>query len=115
ASTALISRILCGLATLFAARWMGPTGFGEANLALAATFWIQVPLFLGIPTALMHYVPQAATDEREPWAATGLGLLLAFSFVTILVGLLFESFWARLQGVSQQTFQLALAWCAGFM
>ncbi len=115
APAAAVSRVLCGLATLFVARYLGPAGFGKANLALAATLWIQVPLFCGLTTAIMHYVPRALPKERDPWAATGLCLLAVSSSLTLCVGFFFRTFWARVHGVSPDTFDLALAWCAGFV
>src|SRR5262245_31301238 len=97
---AFIARVLCGLASLGVARWLGPAGYGEANLALAATLWIQVPLFLGIPTALMHYIPQTPPADRPRLAATGLLLVGLTSVLTLTVGFSFQSYWAHIQGIS---------------
>ena len=51
APAALIARVVTGVATLLSARWLGPEAWGHASLALAASLWIQVPLFLGLPAA----------------------------------------------------------------
>src|SRR4051794_25367544 len=72
---AFVSRLFAGVATLLTARYLGPAEFGRASLVLATTFWIQVPLFLGLPTALMRFVPVAESKEREKWITTGLSLL----------------------------------------
>jgi O-antigen/teichoic acid export membrane protein len=114
AMAAAISRVLCGIATLSTARWLGPAAFGEANLALASTAWIQVPFLFGLPTALMHYVPQAPEQERDTWAAAGVTLMLATGLMTLGLGFAFTPFWARLQGITPYAFHLALGWCAGF-
>jgi O-antigen/teichoic acid export membrane protein len=108
-----ISRVLCGLATLMATRWLGPTRFGEANLALAIALWIQVP-FMGIPLALMHHVPRATPEERDAWAATGVSLLLGLAGVTLVIGYHSRVYFSNLAGIPLSTFLWALAWCTGF-
>ena len=111
---AFIARILCGLASLGVARWLGPAGYGQANLALASTFWIQIPLFIGIPTAVMHYVPQAKGNERDQYAASGIFLLAIAGAATFLIAYAALPFWADLQGITPAVFQLAMVWCLGF-
>ena len=97
---ALLCRLFAGLATLITARHLGPPEFGQASLVLATTFWIQVPLFLGLPAALMRFVPIAGPDEREEWVSTGVFLLALSGAVTLGLGAGFAGFWARLQGVT---------------
>src|SRR5215831_13875742 len=111
---ASISRVLAGVATVFAARQMGPSPFGQASLALATTLWVQVPLFLGLPSALMRFIPVAEPEEREEWLGTGLLLLSLSGALTFMMALGFSEFWARLQGVTAYAFRLGLFWCAGF-
>jgi len=111
---ALSSRLLCGVATLFAARVMGPAGYGEASLALAASLWIQVPLFLGIPTATMHYVPKAPENEKSAWIHAAMALLAIFGILTLGGGYLFAPTWAHLQGITTHIFMWALIWSGGY-
>jgi O-antigen/teichoic acid export membrane protein len=111
---ALVSRLFAGVATLLAARSLGPGEFGEANLALAASLWVQVPLFLGIPAALMHHIPRAAEDERQAWSAAGLWLALPAASATLAVGFGWPRIWAQLHGVRENVWILAVVWCAGF-
>lgn len=111
---ALISRMACGLTTLLAARWLGPTQFGEANVALATTLWIQIPLLLGLPTALMHYIPQMTETEKPLWISDGFKLSLVCGVLTLTIGWMFRSVWAHLQGVPVFSFELGLLWSAGF-
>lgn len=108
------TRVLSGLTTVLAARWMGPASFGQANLALAATLWIQVPLFFGLTTAVMHFVPKRDAEGRSGLAADGLALLSFCCAATLGLGWLFRDFWAGLQGLSPEVFLGGLLWCAGF-
>lgn len=111
---AAASKVFCGLATLFATRWLGPESYGEANLILATTFWIQVPIFIGIPTALMHYVPRATKEERESWVATALTLLFVSTTLTLVIAMGFKGRAATWTGVSVKEFQWGIVWCVGF-
>src|SRR5215467_7601628 len=63
----LFSRVVCGLATLLAARRLGPAAYGEASLVLAATTVIQIPLLMGLSTAVTHYIPKAAAQAKASW------------------------------------------------
>ncbi len=112
-SSAIISRILCGLATMFSARWMGPALFGEANLALASTYYVQIPLFFGLHSAMMHFVPQQRNSEKIHWLADGMRLTTAFAFLTLTCAFLGRGVFARWHGVSERIFNLALLWCLG--
>jgi O-antigen/teichoic acid export membrane protein len=112
---AFLSRLLSGLATLFTARELGPAGFGQASVILATTLWIQVPLFLGLPTALMRFIPVAKPVERESWLATGLSLLAFSGGGTLIIGFTGSRFFASLQGVTQSEFESGLLWCATFL
>ena len=47
-SGAMLARVFTGIATFLAARSLGPDAWGRANLALNATLWLQIPLFLGL-------------------------------------------------------------------
>jgi len=114
ALSAFVTRLLTGTATVLVARWMGPAGFGEVNLALAVTFWIQVPLFSGIPTSLMHYLPGKSFEERGIWEATGLWLLCATICVTLALSYVFRNVWSHLVGVNISIFNMSLLWSAGF-
>jgi len=111
---AVAGRLVMGVASVLVARFLGPEEFGAANLALAATLWVQVPLFLGIPTALLHYAPAAGHEKREPWLATGFLLLCLTALTTLAVGFLGRYFWAGLQGLTAPVFVWALVWSAGF-
>jgi O-antigen/teichoic acid export membrane protein len=114
APIAFFSRILSGLATLFAARWMGPHAYGEANLALAISLWIQIPLLAGLPTALMHYIPQTSQPIKKGALGLGLGLLFISSLLTLLLALTFQETGAQLTGVSLSVFRMSIFWTAGF-
>lgn len=113
-SAAVISRLFAGVATVFTARQLGPSEFGRASLVLATTFWIQIPLFLGMPSALMRFIPVAKPSEREAWVSTGLSLLALSGALTLGLGLGLTNFGAGLLGVSRIQFQLGLLWCSGF-
>jgi len=112
---AVVSRLFAGFATLLTARHLGPSEFGRASLVLATTFWIQVPLFLGLPTALMRFVPVAKNEDREKWVTAGLSLLAICGALTLAFGLGFADFWARLHGVTKNEFLLGLLWCSAFL
>ena len=111
----MTTRLISGCTTMLATRWMGPQAFGEANLSLAASFWVQIPLLLGIPTALMHYGPQAHGKQKGAWILSGLGLLFLAGGITLAVGYAFDGFWGGLQGISPRAFDFCLIWCAGFL
>jgi O-antigen/teichoic acid export membrane protein len=107
---AVLTRFICGLTTMITARYIGPKEFGEANLSLAAVLWIQVPLFLGLPLAFVHFISKNP-EEKNEWMAEGLGLLTVLMMVTLGAGFIFRSFWAQLLGISDFHFVLALFWC----
>lgn len=113
-SAAILSRIFSGTATILVARWMGPANFGEASVALAAALWIQIPLFVGIPTALMHYIPQKSISERPEWSATGFEVSCLFALATLTVGYFGRGICARGLRISEPVFIIALVWCGGF-
>ncbi len=112
--SSIFSRVLCGLATIAAARWMGPEKFGEGNLVLAVTFYIQIPLFCGITTAISHYVPQSSSAEKQEWTVEGLQTLLVCGALTLLFGHAGGRQFSTWCGVTRQEFDLALIWCAGY-
>jgi len=111
--SAIVSTLVCGMTTLLAARWMGPAQYGRANLALVSTYYIQIFFFLGMTTAVTHYVPQRETAERKSWTIDGLRLNSLFAIFTLIVGWIFRRSWAALFGVSSNDFQLALLWSGG--
>ena len=111
---AMYSRVVCGLTTVLAARTLGPADFGLANLALATTLWVQVPLFMGIPAAITHFVPQARSEEKPAWILGGFRLLFACGTITLLIGYGLSPLWSRLQGVATAEFNMGLLWCLGF-
>ena len=111
---AVLARALSGGATLWAARCMGPSKFGEASLALAASLWLQIPMLAGIPTALLHYLPPLGLDERRRWAAVGLGIMLACSTLTLALAILFQDTLRTWLGVAPHVFNWTLYWCAGY-
>ena len=111
----LASRIFAGLTTIFVGRWLGAARFGDANVSLALTLWIQLPMMLGLLTALMHYLPRAAQSDRPAWITTGVGLVLVFGGMTLCISLGFKSFWARLAHVDPSLIQPAVWWCGGFL
>jgi O-antigen/teichoic acid export membrane protein len=115
APAAIVSRVLAGVTTLLSARFLGPEQFGSASLALAATLWIQIPLFLGMQTAIVHYAPRADPRERESWLRTGLVLLLCSGSATLGGGLALSGPCSRLLGIGIAEFRLALLWCTGFL
>lgn len=112
---AFVSRLLAGLATIFAARWIGPAEYGKANLALAITAWMQVPLFLGIPTAILHFAPQSERNEKWAWLHDGMMLLWLIGGFTLITGYVFRNAWSSWAGVSTYIFELSLIWCAGYL
>src|SRR6266700_112965 len=111
---AILTRLLTGLASIAVARLLGPSNFGLINLALAAALWIQVPLFLGMPTSLMHYIPSTDLDKKDLWTSMGLVLMLLCVGFTLLVGARWANTWAALQAIPVQSFRWALLWCGGF-
>jgi O-antigen/teichoic acid export membrane protein len=113
-SAAVLSRLLSGTATMLVARWIGPGHFGEASVALAASFWIQIPLFAGLPTALMHYIPQKNISERGTWSATGLEVSSFFAIATLVVCYLGRGFFSHNLGISEALFNLALVWSGAY-
>lgn len=113
APAAMIARLLTGVATLLTARWLEPEAWGHANLALAASLWLQVPLLLGVTSALMHAIPRADAAERVAWARTGALLLLITATVTLAAGWIFRAPLAALNGASVPEFVGGLTWCAG--
>jgi O-antigen/teichoic acid export membrane protein len=114
-SSTVVTRIVSGVATLLAARLMGPSEFGKANVALAAALYIQVPLFLGLPTALMHYTPQAPEREKPHWISEGLRLSVAVGLVTLVVAYGTAGWWTSDKGLTPRMYEMALIWCAGFL
>ncbi len=112
---AIFSRVICGLTTVLAARTLGPSGFGLANLSLATTLWVQVPLFLGVPTAIMHFAPRVHPSEKSVWIVRGVRLMLVSSTLTLLLGYGLSPLWSRLQGVRTTEFNAGLVWCLGFL
>lgn len=110
---AAVSRVLGGVAALIAARTLGPEAFGEANLALAASLWLQIPLFLGLPAALMQEIPRRNGPDRQHWEATALALLALSAAGTLAAGFAFRDLLAHLHGIPKRALVLALVWCAG--
>jgi hypothetical protein len=45
----------------------GAAEFGLASLGMAATLWIQIPMLLGVTTALQHFLPRAPADEKPAY------------------------------------------------
>ncbi len=113
-AAAVISKGVAGFTTLMAARWLGPKEFGEANLSLAATLWIQIPIFLGVHTAIMHYVSKAPPEDKPYWISQGIKLMTGIAFLTCGAGYLFRAWWASLLGIPEKFFILALVWCFCF-
>ena len=113
-SGALMARVVTGVTSLLAARWLGPEAWGRASLALAATLWLQVTLLFGLPAALLNSVPRADPAERRAWTRTGLVLLAATSSSTLLIAWLGRGPLARALGVDEAELRVALGWCAGF-
>ena len=111
---AFITRFLTGLASIAVAVYLGPSNIGLVNLALAAALWIQIPLFFGTPTSLMHYIPSADPDKKNVWTSMGLLLMGSCMGLTLLIGAAWSTTWARLQAIPVQTFRWALLWCGGF-
>lgn len=114
APAAVVSRVAAGLATLAVARLVGPAEYGRANVAIAATFWLQIPLFLGIPTALLHHVPRGDGAERSAWSGTGVLLMAGTGALTLLLGVILAPLWSGATGIPQAELRLALAWGAGY-
>src|SRR5689334_1893917 len=112
---AVMSRFFAGVATMFTARYLGPSEFGQASLVLATTLWVQVPLFLGLPAALMRFIPVSEPKEREAWVGTSLSLLALSGGATLAAGVIWGGFWASLLGVTRNEFQLGLLWCFAFL
>ena len=112
---ALIARVTTGVTTLLTARWLGPEAWGHAGLALAASLWIQVPLFLGIPAALMNAIPRAEESDRLAWARTGALLLAISGSLTLVGGFLLREPLAAWAGMGVPEFSGGLAWCAGYV
>jgi O-antigen/teichoic acid export membrane protein len=110
----VVAQILSGITTVLATRALGPSEFGRANLSLASTLWVQIPLFVGLPTALMHYTPQVEGNRRGELMTLGFGLCMVTGVVTLAVSFLFDGFWAARQGITTRVFDLGLAWCVGF-
>jgi O-antigen/teichoic acid export membrane protein len=111
--SAMFSRVACGLTTVLAARTMGPAEFGLSSLALATTLWVQVPLFLGIPTAIMHFVPRVTPDEKPLWIFQGMRLVFLCGGLTLLVAFSFSPSWSSMLGVGVNEFNAGLLWCLG--
>lgn len=112
--SALAARVVTGITTLLAMRWLGPEQLGRANLALAATFWLQVPLFMGLPAAILNTVPKADPAQRASWVRTGNLLLASSAALTVLLALLLRSPLASLFGIGTPELLVGVAWCVGF-
>ena len=112
---AMIARVLTGVTTLLTARWLGPEDWGRANLALAASMWLQIPLFLGLPTAILNTVPRAAPGARGAWARTASLLLFAVGLLTLAGGFALRVPLAKISGMGVEEFSAGLAWCAGIV
>lgn len=115
APAAMIARVLTGVVTLLTARWLGPEDWGRASLSLAASLWIQVPLFLGIPAALMNAIPRAGESERLAWARTGALMLGVTGMLTLAAGFALRDPLAGLAGMGTPEFVGGLTWCAGYL
>jgi O-antigen/teichoic acid export membrane protein len=111
----LISRVLTGLTTIGVGRWQGAAIYGDANVSIALTSWIQLPMMLGILTALMHYLPQTQKLDQPAWISTCIFLSLFFCGMTVIVSLEFKSFWARFAHVNPTAIGPAVLWCIGFL
>lgn len=105
---AFVSRFITGLTTLASARWMGPKEFGEANLSLASSLWIQIPLYLGLPTAIVHFVSKSQGNERKGWISETFWLSAFLLAATAAMGFLFKPFSSAKLGISEPFFLLAL-------
>lgn len=112
-SSAVFSKIISGVTTILAARYLGPKEFGEANLSLASTYWIQIPLYFGITAAIAHYVPQAEEKEKETWISDGYKLFFFYGLFTFVTAFVFRSYWAKLLGISEVYLLMGLVWCMG--
>jgi O-antigen/teichoic acid export membrane protein len=110
----LISKILSGSTTLYVMLRLGASAFGDASVSLALTQWIQLPMYMGLLTALMHYLPQSSDRDKSMWITTCLDLTVLFTLVTVGVGLATRSYWARIWDVSPRMVEMAIAWCIGF-
>jgi O-antigen/teichoic acid export membrane protein len=112
-AAALLAKAITGLTTLYAARWMGPAEFGEANLSLAAGLIIQIPMLCGIPMALIHFIPGASEHEKKQWMHDGLwlasGLLATTSFICVVL----HQPLARALNVPGRLFSLSIVYAAG--
>lgn len=112
---AVLARGLAGGATLLAARCMGPEKFGEASLALAASLWIQVPMLIGIPTAMIHYLPSLTPEKRSEWASMGLSMMTVASLLSLLIANLMSDPLRGWLGVPPHVYKWTLYWCTGYV
>lgn len=111
-AAAIFSRLVTGLTTLYLARTMGPSEFGEANLSLAASLWVQIPLFFGLPTALVFFLSRSPKEEKNAWINNGLLLMLVCLAFTLLISLLFRGTFAHVLGLSPIFFFWAVIYSA---
>ena len=99
----------CGARALRAGVFRGgslagsPPGMEKPVSPLRPRSGFKSPLFLGIPKALMYFVPQAERQERDAYAASGGILLGLIGVATLFLGIFFQSFWSHIQGISTYT------------
>src|SRR5437879_7821032 len=111
----LIAQVLSGITTLYVTRKLGPIEFGRANLSLASTLWIQIPLIAGLPPAMIHYIPQI-TEEKRRSQFINMALLLSLGLAIVTLGSSYalHGLWAHCLGLETKVVDWGLIWCAGF-
>ncbi len=96
-----------------AVRVLGPEEYGKYILISSAIGFLEIPMFLGLSASLMKYLPEAMDKESKLTViATSFWMILAFTFVSVLIFLFFKSFFSSLFGLSITIFVFAILYGA---
>lgn len=92
-----------------AVRVLGPEEYGKYILILSVMGFLEIPMFLGLSSSLMKYLPEA-DDEKNKLAviATSFWIIFISTVISTLSFLLFKNFFASLFGLPVALFIFAI-------
>lgn len=97
-----ISTVFSFLFNILSGRWLGPSLYGEYALVETVSMFLYIPMLMGFHASLVKYNAEKKNHERQQSIISTTYLLVsAFTFISILIYLIFSSQISKTLSISE--------------
>ncbi|MCX7020274.1 MAG: oligosaccharide flippase family protein [bacterium] len=107
-----LARVISAIASIMAARLLGPAQFGDSQLVITVAQFFAIPAIMGMNTTMIRY--GAKESNPGPVIASAFWFVVAASVITTVVGFIGASVLEKALSVSSQVYMFGLVCGAAF-